>query len=241
MLIVFLMSIAAITVGSFVCKANSGEHLNWLFFVLIPLGVTALVLGVAALCNSLENRRGESFEIKLSQLGFNAQKSYVGHHVAVENTVFIAIDFDSKQFASNLIYNQVVPFGRIASGRTEILPYAMSDEKCVVQYVISVARKDDDMSYDYIELFDTVVFKSELGENDSLTEEMLNKYPLLNEILALDEDIQKIIKINLADGVALRPASDDEWQEQDMDSEQLQESEETEANYTKPPFADKRW
>ena len=182
----------------------------------------------------------ETFEIKLSRMGFNAQKSYLGNHFAYENKVYICIDFDSKQFASNLIYHYVVPFSRVASGRIEILPYNMSKEKCIVRYVISISRKDDDMSYDYIELFDTVVYKSELGENDELTEPMFGKYPVLDDILALNEDIQKIIEINVADGVAVRFASDEEWEELDENDEQSTEDDD-DRHYTKPPFWNKRW
>ena len=189
----------------------------------------------------MKNRLSESFEIKLSRMGFNTQKSYVGHRFDVENTVYICIDFDSKQFASNLIYNNVVPFSRIASGRIEVFPYNISKEKCIVRYVISVSRKNNDMSYDYIELFDTVVYKSEMGENDQLTEQMLSKYQVLNEMLALNEDIQKIVEINISDGVALREATPEEWEEQEVAAEQYEENDENEPHYTKPPFWNKRW
>ena len=157
-------------------------------------------------------RLSEAFEIKLSRLGFNAQRSYISRHYALSKTVYICIDFDSKQFASNLIYRYVVPFSRIASGNIEVMSYNASSDKCIVHYVIAVSRKNDDMSYDYIELFDTVVDKSELGDNDQLTEQMFGKYPLLDQILALNEDIQKIVEINKADGVAKRLATDEEWE-----------------------------
>lgn len=238
-LLCFVASVVAITVGSFVYKANTGKHLSWAFFVFVPLGFTAAIFGIASLANHLETHQGESFETKLSRSGFSGQKTYVGHHMAVENKVCIVIDFNTKQFASNLIYKYVVPFSRVASGRIEILPYNMSKEQCIVQYVISISRKDNDMDYDYIALFDTVVDKSELGENDSLTAEMFDRYPLLSDILALNEDIQKIVEINKADGVALREATDEEWTEQPVDEGQSQDSDEP--HYTKPPFSDKRW
>ena len=204
------MSVVVVAIGSFIHQTNSGEHFGWQLWVFVPLGVTALALGVALLFNYLETHKGESFESQLSRIGVNTRKTYVGHHIAPENKVCVVIDFDSKQFASNLIYHYVVPFSRIASGRIEVLPYATSREKCRVQYVISVRRKDNETNYDYIELFDTVVYKSELGENDQLTTEMFNKYPVLNDILALNEDVQKIMEINIKDGVALRDVTDDE-------------------------------
>ncbi|MCH5153248.1 MAG: hypothetical protein J1F68_04755 [Clostridiales bacterium] len=234
-----IVSIVAVTIGSFVYKANSGEHLSWVFFVFVPLGFTAAVFCLALLGNYMETHKGETIETKMYRSGFSGQKSYIGHHLTAQNKVVVMIDFKTKQFASNQIYRYVVPFSRVASGRIEVLPYNMSNEKCIVQYVIAIARNDGEMSYDYIELFDTVVDKSELGENDKLTEQMFDKYPLLNDILALNEDIQKIVKINQADGVALRQATDEEWQEPTAEDEQTAENHEP--NYTKPPFNDKRW
>ena len=247
-LICFVVSVIGVTIGSFAYKADNGEHFSWYVFVFVPLVFTALIFAVFALLNRVKTRQSESFEMQLSRFGFNTQKSYTGHRLSVENTVRIGIDFDSKQFACNLIYRYVVPFSRIASGRIEVLPYNMANDKCVVQYVIAITRKDNDTMYDYIELFNTVVSKSELGENDQLTQEMIDKYSTLKDMLALNEDIQKIVQINIEDGAVLQQAIGEEWNEQTVgDETQVDDgldydpNENSNPNYTKPPFSNKRW
>ena len=228
------VSVACIAVASFIHRSSSGEHLAWQWWVFVPLAVVVLGTCTVLVLDSYNRSKGKNAENKPTSGAL--PKKY--ESTSLGRKVVVLIDFPTKQFGSNLIYKQVVPFSRVASGRIEVLPYAASKEKCQVQYVIAISRKDNDLSYDYIEMFSTVVNKSELGENDQLTAEMFDKYPQLSDILALHEDVQKIMEINHADGVAMREATDGEWGEP-SETEQVPEDEQP--HYTKPPFWNKKW
>ena len=190
----------------------------------------------------LLSRRGhETLEIKLSRQGFNTQRSY---HYSTDAGINITayIDFDGKQFASNQIYNYVIPFSRIASGRVEIRSNALNANKSTVAYVISIRRKDSDNNYDYIDLFHTVVDNIDITDKEEITELMIAKYPSLKDIVELDSDVQRIIEINKSNGILVDELTDDDWQK-DADSDEIDydPNENTNPNYTKPPFSDKKW
>lgn len=205
------------------------------FFIIWVFLTVALML-----IRVLPNRSRENAEIKLSRQGFNAQKSHIYYKEGVNVTV--DIDFDSKQLASNEIYNLIVPFSRIASGRIEIMSYGTSKTRSIVHYVISITRKGNDLEYDYIEMFNTIVNNSCLGADGEITEQMLQEYPALKDIVDLDQDIQKIMEINNADGVAMREVTEEEWQQcEDFDDGDVQSNDEDEPHYTKPPHWNSRW
>ena len=189
----------------------------------------------------LTKRGRETLEIKLSRQGFNIQKSFnYSNDMGANVTVYF--DFDSKQFASNLLYNAVIPFSRVSSGRVEIRSYGANSNKSTVRYVISIRRKSDDNNYDYIEMFDTVVDNCDLSGTEEITEQMVAKYNSLKDIIELDNDVQRIIEINKSDGFVISAVTDDEWQ-QSADSDEIDHdsSENSDPHYTKPPFSDKKW
>ena len=204
--------------------------LIWLVFVLVVI-----------MYRLLPKRGRETLEIKLSRLGFNIQKCYqYSNDVGISVTLYI--DFDSKQIAGNVFYNNVIPFSRLASGRVEIVAYGINTNKSIVHYVISIRRKGSDNQYDYIEIFNTIVENSDLSDNEEITEQMLAKYPLLKDILDLDGDVQRIVSINEADGFVTNEVADGEWEKySDSDEIDYDPSENSDPNYTKPPFSDKRW
>lgn len=214
--------------------------------VSVVLGVTFLIIWVLCivafkLIRVLPKRSRENDEIKLSRQCFNAQKSYLYYNEMGIN-VTVDIDFDNKQLASNKIYNLIVPFSRVASGRIEISSYGTSKTRSIVNYVISITRKDNDLSYDYIEIFNTIVNNSCLGADGEITEQMLQEYPALKDIVDLDQDIQKIMEINIADGVAMREATEEELQHsEEFENFDIKSDNDDEPHYTKPPHWNSRW
>ncbi|MCH5159962.1 MAG: hypothetical protein J1F66_03840 [Clostridiales bacterium] len=223
---------------------------SWLFSddteFRIVMGVVLLLIWFSffvfvLLYRLLPKRNRETLEIKLSRQGFNTQKSF---HYANDMgaNVTLYVDFDSKQFASNVIYNNVIPFSRIANGRVEILPYGINSNKSNVHYVITIRRKGSDNAFDYIEMFNTFVNNADLTDKEEITEQMIAKYPSLKEIVELDAAIQQIAEINKSDGLDATEVDDEEWckatESNDIDYDP---NENATPNYTKPPFSDKRW
>ena len=190
----------------------------------------------------LPKRGRETLEIKLSRQGFNAQKvfHYTSDMAGINVTLYV--DFDSKQLASNLFYNNVIPFSRVANGRVEFLPYGINTNKSIVHYVISIYRKDSENKFDYIELYNTVVENTDLSDNDEITEQMVVKYPSLREIVELDGVIKQIMEVNKSDGFDVSEVDSDSW-EKDSDPDEIDydPNENSYPNYTKPPFWNKKW
>ena len=204
-------------------------------------GVWLVYTSIMVAYRLLSRRGRETLEIKLSRQGFNAQRSY---HYSTDAgiNIMVYIDFDSKQFASNQIYNYVIPFSRIASGRVEIRSNALNSNKSAVAYVISIRRKGSENYYDYIEVFGTVVENDDLSDGEEITNLMIAKYPSLKDIVELDRDLQRIIEINKSDDVFISEIPDGDWQKAaDSDEIDYDPNENTNPNYTKPPFSDKKW
>ena len=206
-------------------------------FLLIWLGFVLVVV----LYRFLPKRARETLEIKLSRQGFNAQKSFHYSNDMGAN-VALFIDYDGKQIASNVFYNNVIPFSRISGGRVEILSYGINSDKSIVHYVISIHRKGDDNAFDYVEMFNTVVENSDLPDKEEVTEKMIAKYPSLKEIVELDDEIKRIVELNKSDGFVTNEVADGEWQKApDSDEIDYDPNENSDPNYTKPPFSNKRW
>ena len=212
----------------------------------IIMGAICLVAWLAftlgAVAYRLLTKRGrETLEIKLSRQGFNAQRRYqYSTDSGINITVYI--DFDSKQFASNQLYNNVIPFSRIASGRIEIRSNAINTNKSTVLYVISIRRKGSENYYDYIEMFRTDVANGDLTDKEEITDLMIAKYPSLKDIVELDRDVQRIMEINKSDGVFVSEIPDGDWNKSpDSDEIDYDPNENTNPTYTKPPFSDKKW
>ena len=203
--------------------------LIWLIFLIAVL-----------LFRLLPKRTRETLEIKLSRQGFNSQKSFHYSNDMGAN-VTLYVDFDSKQIASNVIYNNVLPFSRIASGHVEIRHYGINSNKSSVNYVIAIRRKGVDNCFDYIEMYNTLVDNADLTDKEEVSEQMIVKYPALKEIVELDAVIQQIADINKADGFDSTEVNDEWIKSADSDEIDYDPNENSDPNYTKPPFSNKRW
>lgn len=197
----------------------------------------------------LGKRVKENFEMRLSREGFSMQNAHTYNNEATSQTTTVAIDFDTKRFACNLLYKDIVPFERIAASRIEFEPrYAgiVQDNKLVVSLVISVSEAYDEFQYFYISMFSVLVDKQDVGDKDEITPELLEKYPDLQQICDLQQDMLKLLEVNSSNGVAMRDATDEEWDQLAQDSVNGVENgdidqPDDEPHYTKPPFNDSRW
>ena len=192
-----------------VFKYSVEGQLNVYFYVVASVCFVAAVAGAVLMRYFLE-KRNQSPESKST---FSSEKKYISSYQG--QTVAVIIDFNRKIFASNELELSVIPFTKVVGGSIQVQPHPQYRDNCIVKYVIEVMCRDD-MSHDNIELFHTMVDSKELGENNSLTEQMFDKYPRLNDILNLHEDVSKILEMN----------------QQDFNDD---------PHYTKPPFSNNRW
>lgn len=215
-------------------------------------GYVVVVLLVVALSSRHSKRVTENFEMRISREGFSMQKVYTYNNEAASQSTTVAIDFDSKRFACNLLYKYIVPFERIAASRIEFAPRytgILQDNKLVVSLVISVHEAYDEFKYFYISMFGVLVDGQDVGDNDDITPELLAKYPDLQQICDLQQDMLKLLEVNSSNGVAMHDATDEEWEQLAQNSDNVAKNgnidqfgaSDDQPHYTKPPFNDSRW
>ena len=218
---------AVVTVLHFVRRAE-GDGLPWWVFVL-PAAIFVTISAVG-LCVYMRVKSAfeENFERKLSASDFDVQRRY-----RLNDGVDVCIDFESKRFACNLLYKDIVPFSRIANCRTELSKYTgRRTLLCVVMSLRCGEAKDD--IEDDIEIFDSVtLFHAVLPvEIDELTDDLPNRFPELQIAFDLQKDMDKIYEINVQDGVNAVVV------EEPTESDWTQPSDFYEQHYTKPPHGD---
>lgn len=234
-------------------RTDTGERYSIWLFAGPFLGFIVLSGAIVAICKFVGNREKETFETWLSREGFSTQNLYVweGDAMGTHQNASVCIDFDNKRFACNQLYRYVVPFERIANVQTEfsqLMFGSISETQRRVNLVISVREACDEFKYFYITMFDVVVDLAAFGEKEELTPTLVENYPEFRRMYELQQDVKKIIEINIADGVAMRQATEEEWDEQ-MPKDEMQSNDDldydpndnADPNYTKPPHWNSRW
>lgn len=218
-----------LTVVHFVLRSD-GEGLPWWAFVLLAaLYITFTVVGVC-LYFRLKAASEDNFEHKLYAANFDIQRRYrLSNYTA---TFDVCIDFDSKRFACNLLYKDIIPFSRIANCRMELSSYI--GHRTMLSVVMSLRGEGETGE---IEIFDNVtLFQTVLpAEIDEVSDDLPNRFPELQVAFDLQHDMDRIYDINVKDGfnsVIVEQLTDADWEEPDDFNEQ---------HYSKPPHGDAHW
>ena len=188
---------AFLTVFSFVYNPV-GTDLSWLTYV-VALAITATIAYLIYLLYAMSTQR---FARLMRQENFNTDKLYVWK----ENELHI--DFAGKRIANNYLATRpIVPFEDVVGYRFETYrisgeTYAehlqvLGDAERFVSIVLTIKKPEREFSFMYIPMFEVKVESADIGETlESLSDELVAKYPDLQELVELQKDVESILEIN---------------------------------------------
>lgn len=187
-----------LTVFSAVYRQPSGAHVTWLGYV----AAVAIVATIAYLFYLLYAISKQSFARLLKKENFNSEKVYTFKEVELH------FDFSGKRVANNYIATKpIFPFSDVVSyhfetfrisGETyaehlEVLP---EDER-FVSIVMTVKKPEREFEFLYIPMYEVKVDNADVGEElESISSELVEKYPDLQQLVDLQKDIETIIEMN---------------------------------------------
>ena len=187
-----------LTVFTAVYRQPSGAHVTWLAYVV----AVAIIATIAYLIYLLYAISKQSFARLMKRENFNSDKSYVSKDVELH------FDFSSKRVANNYIsIKPIFPFDEVIgyhfetfriSGETyaehlQVLP----EEERFVSIVMTVKKPEREFEYLYIPMFEVKVDSADIGETvESISPELVEKYPDLQQLVDLQKDIEAILEIN---------------------------------------------
>lgn len=185
----------------FLYKASGGIFPFWIFFLIIPVVFLAIIL----LINLFLNRAKTNFYLLLQNKAFVIQKHYTWQNLIV------CIDFNNKNFASNLLsIRTIVPFKDVRGCSVEITK--RSEIQNIVSLVISIQQQGTAFDLFHISIFDEKINYFSDEEEINL-DELVSNFPNLQKIISLRNDINDIIEINKADGVEVPVPTEDEFEQ----------------------------
>lgn len=174
-------------------NAVTGKELPWWAYI-VAAGIYCLIV---YLCYLLIQIHSQKFDRTLIKQGFHTDKRYEA------NGQTLCIDFDGKRIANTYLSTKMfVPFDDVVNYRVEcyrkgdvaVLP----EDKRYVNLVITVNREDPtpDHPYLYLAMFEVQVDAADVPEIPDVTEEMVSKYPDLEAVYRLKQDVERILEIN---------------------------------------------
>ena len=194
-------STAFLTVFSAVYKQPNGGQVAWLAYV----AAVMIVATIAYLIYLLYAMARQSFDRLLKRENFNTEKLFVW------NKTELHIDFSGKLIANNYLSTKpIFTFGDVVGYRFETYrisgdTYAehvevLSDDERFVSIVLTIKKPDREFEFLYIPMFEVKVLSDDVGENvENLSDELIEKYPDLQQIVELQKDIETIISNNKKD------------------------------------------
>ena len=187
----------ALTVFSAVYKPD-GTNVSWLAYV----AAVAIVATVAYLIYLLYVMSKQRFERILKRENFNTEKLYVWKNSELH------LDFSGKLVANNhLSTKPIFPFSDVVGYRFEAFrisgdTYAehlevLPDDERFVSIVLTIKKPEREFEFLYIPMFEVKVANSDIGENiENISDELLEKYPDLQQLVDLQKDVDKILSMN---------------------------------------------
>ena len=187
---------AAVTIFAAVYKRSDGAKVKWLTYV----AIVAIVVTLAFLALLLYLNAKNKFDGLLARDNFVAQKQYVWGKQK------LLIDFDSQRIANTYIsIKPIVSFDEVANFRIETYHIGeraeLPEDQCFVSLVIAVKKEGFEDEYLYIPAYEVQVSAEDVSDIKQISQELVAKYPELEEVAALQSDVKKILEINAAKGI----------------------------------------
>ena len=179
----------------------NGVQLAWLAYV----SAVAIIATIAYLIYLLYAIAKQGFNRLLKKENFNTEKLHVWGDTQLH------IDFTGKRMANNYLSTKpIFPFSDVVSYRFETYrisgnAYAehlevLSDDEQFVNIVLTIKRPEHEFEYLYIPMFEVKVLSVDVGESvESLSDELVAKYPDLQQIVDLQNDVERILASNKLD------------------------------------------
>ena len=192
---------AFLTVFSAVYRQPNGEEVTWLRYVV----AVAIVATIAYLIFLLYAMSRQGFARLMRRANFNTEKLYVWKDIELH------IDFTNKRIANSYLSTKpIFPFSDVVGYRFEAFrisgdTYAehlevLSDDERFVGIVITVRKPDHEFEFMYIPMFEVKVQNADIGETiESLPAELVAKYPDLQQLVDLQQDVETILESNRKD------------------------------------------
>lgn len=213
-LLIYLIIIIAVDIAAWIILGlvflPTGDFAAWL----LCCGFLSIVsLLPCVLIYYIPRAADKKFYKNLKENGFDTESLYIW-----ENTV-IGIDFEGKRFASNqLMVKPIVPFSDVTDCDVDVIdaPHVRWAEasKRIVRLVISVKQQGNSFDYFYIPVYKVVTGIEDFdAEDNEITENKIERYPDLQNIVLLKTEIDKILAINRADNLPQQTPTNEEWTE----------------------------
>ena len=189
---VFLLGFAA------VYRQPDGTQVRWLLYV----AAIAIVATVAYLIYLLYIMSKQKFARLLKRENFNTEKKYVWK----ENELHI--DFTGKLIADNYLTTKpLFPFSDVVGYRFEAYRISgethaehvevLNDDERFVSIVLNIKKPEREFEFLYIPMFEVKVSNCDIGETiESLSDELVKKYPDLQQLVDLQKDLDAILATN---------------------------------------------
>ena len=186
---------ASIAIFSAAYRRSDGSEVTWLAYV----AAVAIVAVIAYLIYLLYAMSKQNFNRLLRKANFNTEKKYVWKNVELH------IDFSGKLIANNYLATKpIFPFDDVVGYRFEAFRISgethaehlevLSEDERFVSIVISVKMPEREFEFLYIPMFEVKVSNDDIGETlENISDELLQKYPDLQQLVDLQKDVEKII------------------------------------------------
>ena len=177
---------------------TNGNQVEWLAYV----AAVAIVATIAYLIYLLYVMSRQRFVRLLAQEKFNTEKKYVWDQNELH------LDFTNKLVASNYLSTKpIFPFSDVVGYRFETFRISgethaehvkvLSDDERFVSIVLTIKKPEREFEFLYIPMFEVQVANDDVGENiESISDELVEKYPDLKEIVELQKDVETILESN---------------------------------------------
>ena len=189
---------AFLAVFSAVYTQPNGEKVSWLAYVV----AVTVVATIAYLIYLLYAMSRQSFARLMQRENFNTDKLYVWKDTELH------IDFAGKRVANSYLSTKpIFPFSDVVGYRFETFRISgdthaehvevLSDDERFVSLVLTIKRPEHEFEFLYIPMFEVKVSNSDIGESvETLSDELVAKYPDLQQLVELQKDVETILSIN---------------------------------------------
>ena len=194
--IILVCAALFLTIFAISFESITGVALPW-WAVIVALVIFGLIVYLVIL---LSERSAKRFETLLLTEGISTEKQYKwGNYL-------LYVDFTGQRLANNyLSTRQIIPFSDVAGYRIE--SYRSSEnvelpqEQIFLSLVISLKKDGFEFEYQYLPVFEIKVESAAVDDFNEITDELVERFPELSEMLALQQDLKKIIEINSENGI----------------------------------------
>ncbi|MCH5153249.1 MAG: hypothetical protein J1F68_04760 [Clostridiales bacterium] len=196
LIIILVCAAMFLTIFAVTFKAYTGVDLPWWAFI-AALVIFALIVYLVII---LSQRSSKRFESLLLSEGIVTDRQYKwGNYL-------LYVDFASSRLANNyLSTREIIQFADVAGFRLETYrtgeDVELSDEQSFVSLVISFRKEGFEYEYQYLPVFEVKVESADIEDVKQISPQLVDKYPELSDMLALQDDLNKILEINAANGI----------------------------------------